>query len=189
LEFTVPRNIDPEPVILSKIDEMNLRDRATKAARGRYWYEQRKFIEIISMGDGEGIDRWGRFYALTGFEEQGKCFWCGDPAKYRYCSSNHRGLYTKHFHWRQAKQWCYERFGEICVLCGIEKKYKIIDAYDQSYYSSIDKLVIEIHHIIPLKGTERVWSILNHPDNLIPLCSSCHISVHYKIDLIEFLRD
>ena len=188
LEFDVAKTVEnPMAAILSRIDEINKESRI-RFGNDKYWYLQSKFLKILWLNEGEGIDRWGKFYNLTGYEEKGHCFWCHKPTKYRYCSPECKDMYPKHFHWLDARSWCYQRYGVVCSLCGVRIVYKRDP--DRPYYVTLDDPEIEIHHIRPLKGSNRNWSVLNHPDNLIPLCQSCHKAVHsHQIDLIEFLQD
>jgi hypothetical protein len=119
----------------------------------------------------KGFDAWGGFYNLSGHEENGHCFWCGTAikGKRRYCSKQHAHLYLTFFHWREACINVYHRIydpirkGQICEKC---------EEVCGGEYS------IEVHHIIPLNGEDRLWNVKNHPENLLGLCKECHKEIH-----------
>lgn len=102
------------------------------------------------------VDSFGPYTLFTGNEAPGHCFWCGAGIKRnrRYCSDEHRDEYYKHFCWPDASRWCLERHNRTCADCG-------------------GRATIA-HHIEPLNGQPRLWSILNRPENLVALCASCH---------------
>lgn len=114
-------------------------------------------------------DRAG-YYRLTGFEETGRCWWCGAELTGRqrkYCRAKHRNeeghwhIYYKHFSWSYARAWCIERQEGKCANCGKE-----------------DWSSLEVHHIIPLEGNERQWTPFNLPWNLMGFCHECHLEAH-----------
>lgn len=110
-------------------------------------------------------------YRLTGFERMGGCWWCGAELTGRqrkWCTrfqikaeQGHWINYYNHFCWPYARNWCIERQGGHCANCG-------------KYYGSF----LEVHHIIPLEGSERQWTPFNLPWNLTGLCHACHLLVH-----------
>jgi 5-methylcytosine-specific restriction endonuclease McrA len=99
-------------------------------------------------------------YICTGFEHRGICFWCGSPLinqiQDNYCSRNCFTEYHRHFHYRASYSWAYARANHECQLCG-------------------NKLALEVHHISPVNGGERLVSTLNCPCNLIVLRHKCHL--------------
>jgi 5-methylcytosine-specific restriction endonuclease McrA len=110
-----------------------------------------------------GKDGHGTYHIMTGLEGTGVCWLCGsDPGgkRYRRYCWGHGTLYYELFCWNSAAPACIERAGHVCENCG--KKHE----------------GFEVHHIIPLEGTERIWSYLNLPWNLICLCHECHMEVH-----------
>ena len=107
-----------------------------------------------------GADRWGSYYDLTGFEYPSRCFWCGAEVdgRRRYCCEEHQKLYLESFHWPEASLACRER-SPSCAGCG------------QHFRGLRDG---EVHHIIPLNGSQRLWNVLNRQENLARLCPTCH---------------
>jgi hypothetical protein len=120
---------------------------------------------------------------LTGYEHTGRCFWCGgefpDKRKRHYCSEKCSTEYHRHFEWNYASSWARERTGHRCQECGVEQKYLRGNGWAEF------KTNLEVHHIIPLDGAERWFSILNVPCNLLVLCHDCHVKRHLLINLIE----
>ena len=110
-------------------------------------------------------------YRLTGYELTGRCWWCGGELTGRqrkYCRSRHRDeeghwhVYYKHFCWPYARDWCIERQGGHCANCGLDCEFGLL----------------EVHHIIPLEGSNRLWTPFNLPWNLVGLCHDCHLLAH-----------
>jgi hypothetical protein len=190
VEVNVPRGADPESSAKTAIKRGN--QRAQKSSRGG-WYTIKMFLSIKGLGEGEGRDRYGKFYRFTGKEAKGHCFWCGKKLmarQVRYCSEQHKENYLRQFHWIEASWWCWEDWNHTCGVCGAEKQYKVIQGYDLTRCVPVGKLVLEVHHIDPMGGKDRNWSIKNRPENLILLCHDCHVRVHNgSLDLIAFLGD
>ncbi len=122
----------------------------------------------------EGVDQWGKFYNLTGCESVGSCFWCGRKNRSRYCCESHRLQYLRTYNWSSANRWCWERYASQCGMCF--KKYEIWKVERSRY----DYRTYEVHHMKPMAGGFRTWSILNRPENLILLCPDCHNSTKRK---------
>ena len=105
-----------------------------------------------------------RYTVLTGYENTDhKCFWCGEELTgklKRYCYGHGRKYY-RHFEWSSARSWCIDRQEGCCANCG-ERGGRIL----------------EVHHIVPLKGELRYFTAFNLPWNLIGLCHECHQEVH-----------
>ena len=105
------------------------------------------------------------YVVLTGFEIlPHRCFWCGGELKgklRRYCYG-HMKEYYRNFEWESASSWAQDRAGHRCENCGIDSKVGNL----------------EVHHIVPLKGTRRYFSAYNLPFNLIVLCHACHLAIH-----------
>jgi hypothetical protein len=186
-EVNVPRGADPESSAKSAIKRDN--QRAKKNAHGG-WYTIKVFLSIKGLGEGEGRDRYGKFYRFTG---KGHCFWCGiklAKSRGRYCCEQHQTNYLRHFHWLEASWWCWEDWNHTCGVCCARKEYRVIQSYDQTRSVPVGKLILEVHHIDPMEGKNRNWSIKNRPENLILLCRDCHVKVHNgTLDLLAFLRD
>lgn len=132
--------------------------------KGDDWWE---FIRVKCLyKDWAGIDGYGNYYYMTGYECPCRCFWCGDETSFhrRYCQNRKcRNEYVQHFRWQEARNWCRERYEAKCGECGKDEDTK----YDS-------KLRFAAHHIIPLNGSFRLWNKLNRPENLIWLCGDCH---------------
>lgn len=133
-------------------------------------------VEDIIRWDGAyDKDRWGTFHILTGYEGTGRCFWCGEELTgraTRYCRSKdpvHWRLYWEHFNWGYARKWCCRRQEGICANCGWHPPLDRDGEY--SWYG------LEVHHIVPLDGTLRIWTPYNLPWNLIGFCHECHLEV------------
>ena len=135
-------------------------------------------------------DRWGKYHILSGNESPETCFWCGKPCKNRFCSAECKQTYWQTFHWKEAREWCLERAENKCEKCGTEQKFfsdgyyrigdlvedKIIYHTEHFYSGDIKDIdtVLHVHHIKPINGGRRDWSILNRPENLMCLCRKCH---------------
>jgi|GEM_PF-1887457 len=134
------------------------------------WFE---FLQVKCLySDCAGVDQYGRYYNMTGYECPGRCFWCGleTPSHRRYCQNRKCGAtYKRHYRWQEARNWCRERYETKCGECQQE---------EDSHFDS--KLRFAAHHIEPLNGSLRLWSKLNRPENLIWLCGECHDSKRRK---------
>ena len=171
-KYGVNKGLNPVKVISRKIGLKNQFEHRCeirhnrKQTGHRYHRLKYKFIEIIGAAKGEGIDQWGTFYDLSGHEAEGYCFWCGKPVlRQRYCCKEHQEFYLKHYSWREATFFCYERYNNQCADCG-----KTDD--------------LRVHHIIPLNGDLRTWNYLNRPENLVLLCQNCHIKRHIELNYL-----
>jgi hypothetical protein len=147
--------------------------------------------EMIRWPCVKSRDKLGTIYIITGFEGTGRCFWCGSELtgkQKRYCRTEvtdddfvedllsdkvaHWRLYWRYFCWTYAAPWCLERYDYRCANCGY---HHVVPAGDHpSWYTR----GLEVHHIVPLEGGERLWSPYNVPFNLISLCHSCHLEIH-----------
>jgi len=176
IEINVPEGASPEELAEMKIEKYN-----RKFKDSRYFHYQREFLSVIGEGNGAGIDKYGKFYSFTGNEARRKCFWCGADVKKgnkRYCSNEHKILYLKHFWWPHARDWCRFRHwdkNEVSYLCG-----------DCNSLITLSKSAV--HHIQRLPNSDpmiRQWSILNRPENLILLCTTCHGIRHRKPVVVQ----
>ncbi len=113
------------------------------------------------------------YNALTGHEVEDKaCYWCGAPLTGRsrmYCKG-HRAEYYRHFEWSTAYRAAIRRAEHKCENCG--ESAKLLD-WGRDFRTSL-----EVHHIVPLKGSTRYFSAWNLPWNLIVLCHDCHMELH-----------
>lgn len=139
------------------------------------WFE---FLRVKCMySDCAGVDSYGRYYNMTGYECPNRCFWCGEetPSHRRYCQNRKcRKEYVRHFRWQEARNWCRIRYDKKCGECGQE---------EDSRYDS--KLRFAAHHIEPLNGSFRLWNRLNSPENLIWLCGKCHDRTRRKPEPVQ----
>lgn len=102
------------------------------------------------------------YIILTGFENTDhKCFWCGEELKgklKRYCRG-HMTEYYHHFAWTYASFLALKKADRKCMNCGSNHQP-------------------EVHHIVPLKGSRRDFSVYNLSWNLMVLCHKCHVAIH-----------
>lgn len=110
-------------------------------------------------------DAYGTYEILTGFEGQGKCWRCGEPfpdkRARRFCSVKCRRKYENTFYWAWAARLALRRANDTCQVCGEKARRRL-----------------QVHHIIPLVGGNRMKNVLNRPDNLVVLCKKCHQTQH-----------
>ena len=105
----------------------------------------------------------GTYVVCTGYETTpGLCHWCGQPVTNKrrrsFCSEECSDQYELHFWWPRAAQGCRERANNLCEWCGAPGQ--------------------QAHHLDPLTGERRDWSVKNRPENLVLLCNSCHGKAH-----------
>lgn len=127
----------------------------------------RSTIILNNMTNNLLKDSFGSYKILTGNEGRGRCWWCGadfpDTRARRYCSRKCRRNYQNNFYWLWASARALKRAGYLCQDCGLRGKRNL-----------------QVHHIIPLNGSDRIVSALNKPDNLVVLCKKCHKKRHEK---------
>lgn len=145
------------------------------------WYEEGGALNIKSGAELERFDlgtvklNGTTYTVLTGYEPTGRCFWCGGELKgklQRYCYG-HMKEYYRHFEWASASRWALNRAGHRCENCGT-----IEINIAKSWYAAPYRSNLEVHHIIPLKGERRYFSVFNLPWNLTVLCHDCHMELH-----------
>ena len=129
--------------------------------------------ELIHWNTFTQRDSFGLFTVITGYEGDGRCFWCGEgiEGRRRYCKGR-KGCWTsyqEHFNWNYARDACLKRFGYRCANCGIKGR-------NLNIHSAMTNL--RVHHIVPLNGGNRAVSVYNIFWNLITLCHDCHIELH-----------
>lgn len=110
-------------------------------------------------------DSFGEFSVLTGYEGSGNCWYCGkafpDRRERRFCSSGCRVMYEESFYWAWASRTAIRRARYRCHDCGLKGKRRL-----------------QVHHIIPLNGGDRIKNVLNRRENLVVLCKRCHKKRH-----------
>ena len=116
-------------------------------------------------------DTFGEYRILTGHEGTGKCWWCGaafPDKRRRYCSVSCRREYEENFYWLWASTSAVRRARYRCRECGIRGKRRL-----------------EVHHIVPLNGSDRIINVLNRRENLVVLCKACHRKKHLETKYIS----
>jgi len=111
---------------------------------------------------------------LTGHCDEYVCSWCGGDLKgrqRRYCCTEHREEYYRHFDWASASSWAMRRADDRCENCHRRGR----DLPVIGHYMTRN---LQVHHIVPLKGESRQFTAFNLPWNLIVLCQECHVKVH-----------
>lgn len=82
-----------------------------------------------------------------------------------------------------ARARCIEHNGVSCKVC----EMNFFDTYGE-----LGKDFIHVHHIVPLNQIAKEY-IVNHKEDLIPVCPNCHAMLHRKINgrevTIEELRN
>jgi hypothetical protein len=122
-------------------------------------------IALNNMTNSLLKDSFGIYKNLTGNEGSGKCWWCGanypDTHARRYCSEKCRTNYQNNFYWLWASNAALKRAGYRCQDCGVRGKRRL-----------------QVHHLTPLNGSDRIINALNRHENLIVLCKKCHRKRH-----------
>lgn len=89
------------------------------------------------------------------------CGWCGTTLtgrRTKWCNPYHMRLFRDQHYWKYASRWRLRHDKYTCQSCGSE-----------------DRLFLEVHHRIPLRGGKRTGiSCAHHEENLITLCIKCH---------------
>ncbi|NIN66975.1 MAG: hypothetical protein GTO63_20230 [Anaerolineae bacterium] len=96
------------------------------------------------------------------------CRQCGkelDGRKTAFCSQEHTDDFYRDHYWGWAANVAKREAGGICAICGEKPRWSSLVA----------------HHIIPLNGERRDYNCLNHPENILVLCASCHRRVEYDL--------
>lgn len=69
--------------------------------------------------------------------------------------------YIKSSKWKQTREWFFnEIYDEKCYFCGRKKS---------------DGAIIQLHH----NDYTHFKDEMNHPDDVIPMCASCHRALHF----------
>jgi 5-methylcytosine-specific restriction endonuclease McrA len=93
----------------------------------------------------------------------------------RWCSEKCSEQATLRHYWPEARSAALarnRRAGGLCDHCGSVDPGRRTDGKRYRYRSRF-----EVNHIVPLNGSQRSWSCLNHSENLETLCHSCHLKV------------
>jgi 5-methylcytosine-specific restriction endonuclease McrA len=114
----------------------------------------------------------GNYTACSGHEGTlGICWWCGKPheKKTQCCGKECREQYAKHFDWNYASSWALDRAGFFS-----DDGYHHTPGHCQGCGKTCGRRAVEVHHIVPINGGKRFYSVLNCPCVLIVLCLVCH---------------
>ena len=119
---------------------------------------------------------------MTGHEEKGFCFWCGLTCGHkRFCNTDCKTNYHRHFVWENARNWCLKRADYKCEKCGVKQNYYGWSGDPEAATGDFGTR-LEAHHIEPLNNEYRHYNKKNRPENLICLCNRCHS----RINRLEF---
>lgn len=143
-----------------------------------------------------GGSGWENFRG-TGYEGQKVCRWCGGPfqrpRQRTFCSTACRTTYFRLFSWPDASRWALQRAHYRCQYCGMSQEgiWKLRRDGDWRWPSTIDSIGrrLEVHHVVPMNGQYRAYSILNLPYNLRVACPECHDARRrdFDADIAEML--
>lgn len=91
------------------------------------------------------------------------------PARVRFKHADNDGSkYYNSMYWKRLRN-AYIREHPLCEMCLLDRK---------------TTAAAEVHHIVPfMQGDtdDERWELLLDPDNLMPLCESCHHKVHNEM--------
>lgn len=93
-----------------------------------------------------------------------------------YCSNKHAREFERNHVWLQARRAARRRARWACERCGFKPSDIRKDPEARRAYSR-PELRLEVNHILPLVGSYRSVSCLNHQANLEVLCHRCHLEV------------
>jgi len=163
------------------------------------WYELGGALNIQSGAElekfdlGEIVILHTKYRILTGYEAlENKCWFCGSnieqgKRKAHFCrKQQYKGedscsvKYHRHFDWTYASSWAMRRAGGKCENCGAQRVIR------QHGWDS--RVNLEVHHIVPLQGSERYFSPFNLPWNLIVLCHDCHVELHAAMKIKSIVK-
>ena len=145
----------------------------------------------LNLESGEELERFdlgtvnirgNTYQVLTGYEvNEDVCWWCGKPIEQNkrhahYCrGKSHDDFlscfrqYHEYFDWQYASRRSMRKAERKCQNCGVAAT----DIGTRYAHSNL-----EVHHIVPLKGSLRSFTAYNLPWNLIVLCHDCHQLAH-----------
>jgi hypothetical protein len=93
-----------------------------------------------------------------------------------YCSDKHARDFERNHVWLYARRAARRRAGWACERCGFKPSEIRKDPLARRAYSR-HELRLEVNHILPLAGSYRAVTCLNHQTNLEVLCRRCHLTV------------
>ena len=98
------------------------------------------------------------------------------PRRTAYCSDKHAREFERNHVWLFARRAARRRAGWACQRCGFKPSEVRRDPIARRVYSRYE-LRLEVNHILPLVGSYRSVTCLNHQGNLEVLCHVCHLAV------------
>ncbi len=96
------------------------------------------------------------------------------PRRTAYCSDKHAREFERNHVWLAARRAARRRARWACERCGFKPSEIRKDPEARRAYTR-HELRLEVNHILPLVGTYRTVSCLNHQTNLEVLCHRCHL--------------
>ena len=93
-----------------------------------------------------------------------------------YCSDKHAREFERNHVWLAARRAARRRARWACERCGFKPSEVRKDREARRAFSRFE-LRLEVNHILPLAGSYRSVTCLNHQTNLEVLCHRCHLLV------------
>jgi len=98
------------------------------------------------------------------------------PRRTAYCSDKHAREFERNHVWLAARRAARRRARWACERCGFKPSEVRKDPEARRAYSR-QELRLEVNHIVPLFGSYRSVTCLNHQTNLEVLCHRCHLVI------------
>jgi len=98
------------------------------------------------------------------------------PRRTAYCSDRHAREFERNHVWLHARRAARRRARWACERCGFKPSEVRKDPAARRAYAR-HELRLEVNHILPLVGSYRSVTCLNHQTNLEVLCHVCHLAV------------
>ena len=93
-----------------------------------------------------------------------------------YCSDQHAREFERNHVWLAARRVARRRARWSCERCGFKPSEVRKDPGFRRSFAR-HELRLEVNHILPLVGSYRGVTCLNHQSNLEVLCHNCHLTV------------
>ncbi len=97
------------------------------------------------------------------------------PRRTAFCSDKHAREFERNHVWFAARRAARRRARWACERCGFKPSEIRKDPEARRRYSRTE-LRLEVNHILPLQGSYRIVTCLNHQTNLEVLCHTCHLA-------------
>jgi hypothetical protein len=98
------------------------------------------------------------------------------PRRTAYCCDRHAREFERNHVWLAARRAARRRARWACERCGFKPSEVRKDREARRAFSRFE-LRLEVNHILPLAGSYRSVTCLNHQTNLEVLCHRCHLLV------------